>query len=579
MPSDSGARTRGVAVVNLNTVPKQIHPPLSSHCTPARRTGMDGDELAPKKRPRTDTDDNCPDETSECATGAAKPSSESSAVLLQFFAAHRDEQWFRSRYHPRELREKARLIESQSRRRQAEFFRAMVREGFGDDVPCWPDADASSECRGLVDKVYTTIIHEMSAESLQNQLSLILRPVYEGFGSENSEERAAGNARTLFLRGIPPASTVEEIQSCLEADGSAQVVRVSTSEPHKYTLVRTGLITFASAEDAERAYRYAHTLMRDGTRRIPHFTHIKRNTLSAADGSSALLPCAEIDRMRYDFEIAARLTKHLDMTRGLSEEDNLLLRMDMALLAKLPSLAQRLDVLLHYLFRVHFYAYYAGVYFGEHPELPAPFLSRPINPDQLESLSRCTTVADKVRTIYATSIEGLIKIDFSDPSSLANETASSSVVSRRIDDRARRILRRHRAEKSRHSEISEGVEEGEKAIESWLNECTKMESEERFRCTLPPFKLFKSPVFVHKHLRLKHPDQVAVLQQEVDERLFLENFTKDPQLPFSENTSGDVHRSKSSRTLAKSPSSHSRDIIHSARPKAADDTLVSYDDV
>ena len=41
----------------------------------------------------------------------------------------------------------------------------------------------------------------------------------------------------------------------------------------------------------------------------------------------------------------------------------------------------------------------------------------------------------------------------------------------------------------------------EKAIQAFCEEHTKQEDEFKFRCTLPPHKLFKAPKYVHKHIR------------------------------------------------------------------------------
>ena len=46
----------------------------------------------------------------------------------------------------------------------------------------------------------------------------------------------------------------------------------------------------------------------------------------------------------------------------------------------------------------------------------------------------------------------------------------------------------------------------EEAERKFIDEHTKEEAQGRFRCLLPPFKLFMSPDFVHKHIRNKHSE-------------------------------------------------------------------------
>lgn len=194
------------------------------------------------------------------------------------------------------------------------------------------------------------------------------------------------------------------------------------------------------------------------------------------------------ERMALDAKQSVKMMRSLDRLRGIDDSLNPL---SDELLEKLGSDGERLDHVVTYLREVHYFCYYSGNEFLEDATSMPPQEIRPTS-DRMGK-----TMGD----------------------------AEHRVV-RRVDERAKWVLDRdydRPRSNSDHAELAK-----EKSVEEWLEANTQYESEGRFRCGLPPHKLFKGPEFVHKHLKSKHGDKMEAIKEKSYMDVYRANFENDP---------------------------------------------------
>lgn len=196
---------------------------------------------------------------------------------------------------------------------------------------------------------------------------------------------------------------------------------------------------------------------------------------------------ARIDR---DAAQAEALMRCFDKMRLV---DTSLQRLTPEFLASLGSNAERLDFCICYLREVHYFAYYSG---NEYLEDPTSMLPSEVRPN------------------VNTSSAAAVSID------------AGARWERKLDDRIAFLLAR-RQDRPR-SDADDGTALREEKLAKWLDSKTKFEAEGRYRCLLPPLKLFKGPEFVHKHIRSKHSGAVDEVLNDADEEQFRINFNLDP---------------------------------------------------
>ena len=194
------------------------------------------------------------------------------------------------------------------------------------------------------------------------------------------------------------------------------------------------------------------------------------------------------ERMEHDVKQSTKMMRYLDKLRKLDESLNPLTD---DLLNELPSDGSRLDHIVTYLREVHYFCYYSGNEFLEDSTSMPPQELRPRG----ERLNR-------------------------------NMSESELRVVQRVDDRAKWVLERDYDRPRSNSDSAEVAKE--KAVQKWLDSNTKNEGQGRYRCGLPPYKLFKGPAFVHKHLRTKHGDVLQKVMSSAYLDVYRTNFENDP---------------------------------------------------
>lgn len=194
-----------------------------------------------------------------------------------------------------------------------------------------------------------------------------------------------------------------------------------------------------------------------------------------------------LDRMALDLKQSLQIMRCLDKTRELLQELNPLTD---GFLEKLASDGRRLDHIITYLREVHYYCYYSGNEFLEDATSMPPQELRPV-------LKEKESNAD-----------------------------SDMRMLKRVDERTKWVLERDYDRPRSNSNHAE--KEKAEAVEKWLNENTINEGQGRFRCKLPPNKLFKAPEFVHKHLKTRHADRMKAVVEKAMEDVYRKNFENDP---------------------------------------------------
>jgi SERRATE/Ars2, N-terminal domain len=210
--------------------------------------------------------------------------------------------------------------------------------------------------------------------------------------------------------------------------------------------------------------------------------------------SGRVLPyiAATDGRLRHDATQAEALMRRFDSMRNVGARWQ---RLTAAFLASIESIARRLDFCICYLREVHYFCYYSGNEYLEDPTSMMPPETRPPRKSGLPP-----------------------------PSGPAAE--ASARWERKLDDRVACLLMRPHDRP--RSEADDGTSLREQKLSEWLDKNTKYEGPGRFRCILPPHKLFKGPEYVHKHIRSKHSDAVNEVLAKADEEQFRINFNSDP---------------------------------------------------
>ena len=111
-----------------------------------------------------------PGVSSDWDNGAA-----AATALREFFSLHRDNDWFRSMYHPEKLRAKASAIREECLRLQKKYFRDMLQSIFPED-PEWQKEDTEEEWLHCATNLFARLI-ELEPDKLQSELCKVVEPV------------------------------------------------------------------------------------------------------------------------------------------------------------------------------------------------------------------------------------------------------------------------------------------------------------------------------------------------------------------------------------------------------------------
>eukprot|EP00179_Madagascaria_erythrocladioides_P001445 CAMPEP_0198312680 /NCGR_PEP_ID=MMETSP1450-20131203/3972_1 /TAXON_ID=753684 ORGANISM="Madagascaria erythrocladiodes, Strain CCMP3234" /NCGR_SAMPLE_ID=MMETSP1450 /ASSEMBLY_ACC=CAM_ASM_001115 /LENGTH=811 /DNA_ID=CAMNT_0044015637 /DNA_START=326 /DNA_END=2761 /DNA_ORIENTATION=- len=400
-----------------------------------------------------------------------------------FFDEHKDEEWFRELYHPAWIAARAVAIREQTAERAADFKKKLEEKG---------------------------------PESL---------PLLQAGPDGLPEEQVSSSKKTtLFFRSIPAAATRSQLETILRGvDGKLNVEDIRFGEVawNQNALQRFMWVVYATEQDTDDALDQLNDKRVEITIPPPEISpgsgkiedsakNVEPKTMSVKldpvrnrekrKRSHSLLPRMSIrpQRLRFDATQSEKVMRHMDAMRKVPDELNPLTR---DFLTKLDSDRKRIDACAAYLLEVHLLCYYTGNNYIDDPSgvLPSPKRPHEANPQSDLPLD------EKVNEIHPND---------------------KSQWERKIDERMAYMME-VAFERSRTG-ADNGSELRERRITEWIASKTKMEGPERYRCLLPPMKLFKGPEFVAKYIRSKHPADLAKVRKEADEESFNKNYLDDP---------------------------------------------------
>ncbi|KAJ1653516.1 hypothetical protein IWQ61_006372 [Dispira simplex] len=403
-----------------------------------------------------------------------------------FFTTHKDDDWFRERYHPDRRREHA-LFVKPYKLRAYQTFTEELRQGALDSL-CLDEAP-----RGAGDYAGAKISSGDEGNSV------------------HPYQDQPNDTCMLFIRTIPPSISRKQVEElCATAEGFQHVTLGEPNPAKKFH--RFGWVKFAKGTNMTKAMATLDQTKLDEFQF--HFGYHRANNTTRSRYAPEM--CNSLERLKKDLDQCQRLVSHFDQETNDSplEEpvsgDDAMVGSTVELYgnhlisehlggrdgphpdqSEADAVAQAklaLDLRMIYLRRVHLYCYYCGV-----------------ECDDLEDLLRRCGEQHSRRQ----------------PSGTIQRTQGSVNWLANLDDRVT-----NRLEPLGERELlSQGGKSIDKEVEGQAQEHIERIEEGKYRCKLCN-KLFKGETYVVKHIRNKHPDSVNLtsVQTEVD---FFNNYVKD----------------------------------------------------
>jgi len=423
-----------------------------------------------------------------------------------FFNQNMALEWFRELYHPRNIEARAERLQQEAKKRSEEF-----KAHFDAQDP----------------KLITVLEQDPNV------------------GEEPSDDSSRD---TLFFRYIPAAAGRALLTKAV-SDGVSGELKIKdlrlgdVSFSHDGSLVRFLWVTYEDETTAERALQ---ELSGKQIKVVMHSENAESREHSAEDATPAapetradvvsevlhtlepvrnrekrkrthsLLPklSTNAQRLKHDADQAEKVMRHLDKIRCISPEFN---PITSEYLKALHSDAERVDACAAYLLHTHLLCYYTGNNYADEPSGVLPCPKRP----KLLDGEQEGTASD-------------------------NNERMQSQWERKVDSRMASILSSDFDRPRSGGLICS--ERRKERVEEWLKSRIKDEGPQRFRCLEAPFKLFKAPEFVIKHLKTKHTDSIEKVEREIDEEVFRENYYNDPsRLSFNSSGAQDPGRGYQTR--------------------------------
>jgi len=465
-----------------------------------------------------------------------------------FFEKHMNEEWFCEKYHPAKVLQRVNRIR-QNCKEQVERFREMMeKESLDKIVPCLeqtvetttdsnreytednnnnnqnssqPSTDENNTV-DMGDEVQAE--EEQTEETMKGMESTTHSDVHTVESSEGKANVDSEPSSCLFLRGIPCWLSREVLENTLKVvkkgDNWEPVrfirLKLSDVKPEK-NLERFGWAYYETVQDATNVMEYwngqkLQSAQDDYYVLDMRFNHDFRKKHHKQPHSPVILPevFQSPRRLQFDARQIVHVMRHLDKLRNIPELNPL----TDDLLNSLSN-ERRIDVCSFYLRMVHSYCYYSGVECLDPDDDPLP--PTPRRPCKKRTTDNPTSANDDTQN--DNTMETLEGVEKEEPRKTGAEW--------RVDEPANAILRRNYDHpKGTVSVDSESLRE--ERIAEWLEENTKYEGQGRYRCSLPPFKLFQGKEYVHKHLKTKHTEEMQKVIEKADKEQFIENYLNDP---------------------------------------------------
>jgi len=307
-----------------------------------------------------------------------------------FFDAHKDEAWFKERYHPNYMVKQRKKMEEHIKLEMEKFWEELnngsldydldskeerlsplrvetspVEEGSPVESKKRPiEETAASEKRARVE-IETKEEKEATSATSSSEKSGERAPEEssgaEGVSPKREEDAEDIDKTTLFMSNVPPTMSREELESLAQTE-DAPVEELCLSEPkrHKafsrYAWLRYKLPSHAAAALAS----IRHKIEKEKKELFVAF-----NTRRFAARHHMAPPIASLEScLSEHLELAKRLVHNLD--HDFSLPANALLDLPEK---EVPALKEKLDKLIAYLRRVHLLCFYNGEQFVDKYDL------------------------------------------------------------------------------------------------------------------------------------------------------------------------------------------------------------------
>ena len=355
----------------------------------------------------------------------------------------------------------------------------------------------------------------------------------------NTTDRNECYQNSIFIQGIPLHIQRDKILIPFKKfEGFEKLI---LSDPIRNSRkVRYGWVTFNNQENCRKALQdvasgglnghqltgqyFMNLLPKQKSKRRPKFSP-----------PESLYP----HRVLFDIKQTKKLCIKFDEEAGI--KNNPLLRDD--LLSKLSEI-RKLNLLLLYLRKIHFLCYYCGKHFLSEEHM----------------FARCSgTHERKVPADISLAMSGNIDIDHSNTENQGNivkkdKTSWEKDLDQRINDVINYIIDHKRC----------WIERKQLKM---LEKNTKKISEGKFRCTICS-KLFKAEIYVIKHIKNKHQDEIAKYIADQRLRTMFENYRRDrDRLTIRSFEDNDDNNKSSNKTNSSSSHSHNNKMMNLSTDK------------
>ncbi|GJQ15591.1 hypothetical protein GpartN1_g7382.t1 [Galdieria partita] len=441
-----------------------------------------------------------------------------------FFEKHMNEEWFCEKYHPVKVLERVNRIR-QSCKEQVERFKEMLERESIETLAPFLEAQQVVETSNMNGNDNKEEQHKDEEEIKEEDEDTRKeqQPFHSNMNMESEGQLTTDSepSSCVFLRGIPCWMSRQLLENTLKyvkkGDNSWEPVhllrlKLSEVKPEK-DLERFGWAYYESVEEATSIMEYwnGQKVWKPSQDQIEkseedyyvldmRFNHEHRKKYDKRRNTPVVLPelFQSARRLEHDAKQIVAVMRHLDNLRNISHLNPFTDEMLDGL-----STERRIDICSFYMRFVHGYCYYSGVECLDPDDDPLP--PTPLRPAKKDNNNNASEQqkGDVLETNRKTGAEW------------------------RVDEPANAILQRNYDHpKGTVSVDSEALRE--ERVAEWLEENTKYEGQGRYRCSLPPFKLFQGKEYVHKHLRTKHTEEMQKVIEKADKEQFIENYLNDP---------------------------------------------------
>ncbi|CAG8435551.1 2247_t:CDS:10 [Scutellospora calospora] len=393
--------------------------------------------------------------------------------LKTFFEAHKKEEWFLEKYHPKYMEPRITATKELKKKNYQNFITDLKR--------------------GLFDHIVNDV--EENKDEIKT----------EGESSADKSEQD-DDANRLFIKSVSPSISRQKIEEMCKEIPGFKYLALSEPNPQK-KFHRLGWIVFEEGTDMDSAYE------RLNEQKIDEFVfYLARHKNQTGPVRNRTTPdvANTLDRLKKDLGMAVKLSEKLDkdvdvtMTGSQHIKQRLVLIDDGHRREEIDNIKRILDVHIEYLRRTHLFCYYCGCESDSVEELNRKCPGRHLRslPGSNDSKSAGKSQKEKQINVATTWLKTLDnKINYkTEPSKYENEVDKNGGLN------IKQVLENF------YSENIIEVEPGRK-----------------FKCNLCS-KLFKGADFVKKHIDYKHHNTVDTTTNDV--ALVPQSVTPIPPNPF-----------------------------------------------